>query len=101
MNLISNAIKFSDTGGSITIKLKENDSHIQVFVIDEGIGMDDETMKHIFDKFYQGDTSRRSQGNGLGLALCKEIVERLGGKILVTSEPGEGSVFMVQLSKEK
>lgn len=101
MNLISNAVKYSDIGGSVTIKLKETDRYVQVFVIDEGIGMDKETQEHIFDKFYQGDTSRRSQGNGLGLALCKEIVSRLGGKIFVTSEMGEGSVFMVQLSKIK
>lgn len=101
MNLISNAVKFSDIGGGITIKLKETGHHVQVFVIDEGIGMDAETLEHIFDKFYQGDTSRRSQGNGLGLALCKEILNRLGGKIFVTSEPGEGSVFMVQLPKNK
>ncbi len=99
MNLISNAIKFSDQNGSISVKLKETNHHVQIFVGDEGIGMNQETMGHIFDKFYQGDTSRRSQGNGLGLTLCKEILERCGGKILVTSEPGEGTVFMVQLPK--
>lgn len=100
MNLISNAVKFSDTGGSISVKLKDTAHHVQVFVGDEGIGMEQDTLEHIFDKFYQGDTSRRSQGNGLGLALCKEIIQRCGGKILVTSQPGEGSVFMVQLPKK-
>lgn len=99
VNLISNAIKFSDPGGSISVRLKVRAQDIQVFVSDEGIGMEPETMEHIFDKFYQGDTSRRAQGNGLGLALCKEILQRCDGKIFVTSEPGTGSVFMVQLSK--
>jgi len=59
--------------------------------------MTQETMDHIFEKFYQGDTSRQSQGNGLGLALCKEILNRCGGKIFVTSELGKGSIFVVQL----
>lgn len=59
--------------------------------------MTQETMEHIFEKFYHGDTSRQSHGNGLGLALCKKILDRCGGKISVTSKLGKGSVFMVQL----
>lgn len=97
VNLIGNAIKFSDDGGCVSISLKRNDSFFSVFISDDGIGMTQETMEHIFEKFYQGDTSRQAQGNGLGLALCKEILNRCGGKIYVTSEPGKGSVFVVQL----
>lgn len=97
VNLISNAIKFSNDGGCVSIHLKKDGSSYKVFISDDGIGMTQETMKHIFEKFYQGDTSRQAQGNGLGLALCKEILNRCGGKIFVTSKPGKGSVFMVQL----
>ena len=81
----------------VRIHLKKDGSSYKVFISDDGIGMTQETMKHIFEKFYQGDTSRQAQGNGLGLALCKEILNRCGGKIFVTSKPGKGSVFMVQL----
>lgn len=97
VNLISNAIKFSDEGGCVSISLKKDDCFFSVFISDDGIGMTQETMDHIFEKFYQGDTSRQSQGNGLGLALCKEILNRCGGKIFVTSELGKGSIFVVQL----
>lgn len=97
INLLSNAIKFSDHGGRITIRMKVRDDNVQVLFSDDGIGMNTETMAHIFDKFYQGDTSRQAQGNGLGLALCKEIVTRCHGRIYVTSKPGQGSVFMVRL----
>ena len=97
VNLISNAIKFSNDGGCVSIHLKKDGSSYKVFISDDGIGMTQETMKHIFEKFYQGDTSRQAQGNGLGLVLCKEILNRCGGKIFVTSKPGKGSVFMVQL----
>lgn len=99
INLISNAIKFSETGGEISVKLKRKNSSVRITVSDNGIGMSEETQAHIFDKFYQGDTSRRSQGNGLGLALCSEILGRCGGKIYVRSELGEGSVFMVVLNE--
>ena len=96
-NLIANAIKFSNEGGSISISLRNKQGDIQLIVSDEGIGMSEQTQAHIFDKFYQGDTSRRSQGNGLGLALCKEIIDKCDGKIYVTSGLGKGSVFMVTL----
>lgn len=99
INLISNAIKFSETGGEISVNLKRKNGSVRVTVSDNGIGMSEETQAHIFDKFYQGDTSRRSQGNGLGLALCSEILGRCGGKIYVRSESGEGSVFMVVLNE--
>lgn len=99
MNLLSNAIKFSQQEGTVTVRLKEQEDSFEVLFSDDGIGMSKETMTHIFDKFYQGDTSHRSQGNGLGLALCKEIIDRCDGKIYVTSQPGHGSVFMVRLMK--
>lgn len=99
LNLISNAIKFSPDGAAITIKLEETPHHDKVYICDEGIGMDTETVEHIFDKFYQADSSRQTQGNGLGLALCKKILDRCGGKIFVNSKLGEGSKFCVQLRR--
>jgi len=96
-NLIGNAIKYTDAGGTISVTLAENADSVQVAVRDTGIGMTEETKAHIFDKFYQGDTSRKSQGNGLGLAICKEIVKKCGGEIRVKSEPGLGAEFLVIL----
>lgn len=96
-NIISNAIKYSDDGGKIAIYMKVKNDYAKVMISDNGIGMSEETQKHIFDKFYQGDTSRKSQGNGLGLALCKEIVGKCGGEIYVESTVGVGSVFVVRL----
>lgn len=98
-NLISNAIKFSEENGSIFVSLKDCSDYIEILVSDNGIGMSDETMEHIFEKFYQGDSSRKEQGNGLGLALCKKILDICDGNIYVSSTLGKGSVFMVQLNK--
>jgi signal transduction histidine kinase len=101
-NLISNAIKFSNPEGRIKIKLSIRDDYAnenlaQVSISDNGCGMDKETQKRIFDKFYQGDTSHSQEGNGLGLALVKRTVDLLGGTIDVKSKPGHGSTFTVCL----
>ena len=96
-NLISNAIKFSDNESLIRVRIEENEKSVEVYIEDHGIGMTEETIRHIFEKFYQADSSRQFQGNGLGLALCKEIVKRCGGTIDVESRLGEGSTFHVEL----
>lgn len=96
-NLIGNAIKFSEQCGMIGVHIRQTTEAIEVTVSDSGIGMSEETQNHIFEKFYQGDSSRKAQGNGLGLALCKKIVDLSKRHIYVSSEPGKGSVFMVQL----
>lgn len=98
-NLISNAVKYTDNNGTIGVSVFEDKDSVQVTVRDTGIGMSEETKTHIFDKFYQGDTSRKSQGNGLGLAICKEIVRKCNGEIFVESILGTGSVFLVKLNK--
>ena len=96
-NLFSNAIKFTDFGGTIGIKVKKEALHITVEVSDSGCGISPETGKHIFDKFYQGNTSHAVQGNGLGLTLVKRVIDIVGGDIKVQSTVGEGSTFIVYL----
>ncbi len=96
-NLFSNAVKFTDFGGKISISLKKHEKHAITKISDSGCGMDENTCKHIFEKFYQGDSSRATNGNGLGLALVKRVVDITGGTVTVESEPGKGTTFTVAL----
>ena len=98
-NLISNAVKFTPDGGTIGLSLKTEDNRVVVQVRDTGCGMKPEVGLHIFEKFYQGDTSHATQGNGLGLALVKRVVDILSGEIGVQSVYGEGSTFTVKFKR--
>lgn len=98
-NLLNNAIKFSENGQEIKISLLDQKECVVVSVTDHGCGMPKEVQERIFEKFYQGDSSHRSEGNGLGLALVKRIVELSDGVIEVLSRPGEGATFRVILPK--
>ena len=98
-NLISNAVKFTPEGGTIAVGLKTEGNTVAVSVRDTGCGMTAEVGRHIFEKFYQGDTSHATQGNGLGLALVKRVVDILNGEIGVESVYGQGSRFTVRFKR--
>ncbi len=98
-NLLSNAVKFSEIGGKIQITCDDDGENLHIVISDEGIGMSEETQKHIFEKFFQADASHKAVGNGLGLALVKRIVDLCNGTIRVSSREGQGSSFTVTLPK--
>lgn len=100
-NLFSNALKFTEAGGTVSVSLKAEEQYAVVKVEDSGCGISPEVGAHIFEKFYQGDTSHATQGNGLGLALVKRVVDIADGDITVDSEVGRGSVFTVKIRRKE
>lgn len=98
-NLFSNAFKFTPAGGTVSVTLTATVHHAIVTVRDTGCGMTPEVGAHIFEKFYQGDNSHSTQGNGLGLALVKRVIDILHGEIAVESAVGDGTVFTVRIRR--
>ena len=99
INLLTNAVKYTPKGGSITVTLKNEEKFIAVSVADTGKGIPPEDRERIFDKYYQTDKSHSKRGLGLGLAICKRIVQLCNGTLEVESEVGVGSTFTVRLPK--
>lgn len=97
LNIFDNAIKYSTVGGTITVSLKESSQNITIEIVDQGIGLETEEVERVFDKFYQADTSRKTQGNGLGLSLCQKIIDLHQGTIRVNSKKNVGTVVVIQL----
>lgn len=100
INLLDNAIKFTDENGEINITLMDVDSDVVFKISDNGCGMDEETKYRLFDKFYQGDKSHSKEGNGLGLSLVKRIVELCNGTIKVKSQVEVGTTISVAIPKK-
>ena len=100
-NLFSNAMKFTEKGGTVSLTLRTENGRAIVQVSDTGCGISKEVGAHIFEKFYQGDRSRATHGNGLGLALVKRIIDITGCDIAVESEVGKGTVFTVSMRTGK
>ena len=98
-NLFSNAFKFTEEGGTVSVSLTATDHHAIIKVQDTGCGMTAEVGSHIFEKFYQGDTSHSVQGNGLGLALVKRVIDIMQGEIGVESAVGVGTAFTVKIGR--
>ena len=96
-NIIGNALKFTNPNGKIKVFMESNDKYIVIDIIDNGIGIDEATQARIFEKFYQGDKSHTIKGNGLGLALSKQIIELHNGFISVSSQKDKGSKFTISL----
>lgn len=100
-NILSNAFKFTEPYGRVSLNLSCDEKHAIVEISDTGCGMSKEVGAHIFEKFYQGDSSRATQGNGLGLALVKRVVDIIGAEISVKSSLGEGTAFTVKIRRSK
>jgi signal transduction histidine kinase len=100
-NFLTNAIKYNKSNGKITLFAEETDDQLIIKISDTGIGISEHDQKHIFEKFYRSedDNARKKPGNGLGLALAKEIIELHGGKLTLQSTLGEGSTFTITLKK--
>lgn len=98
-NLISNALKFTHSGGSVAVRLTKDAGWLTIEVSDTGIGISEENLPHVFDRFYQADGShtREGEGTGIGLAHTQELLKIMGGTIQVDSTPGKGSTFTVRL----
>ncbi len=97
INLLSNAVKYTPEGGRITITQSGDNERISVTVRDNGVGMDEETQRHIFEKYYRQDTAVSPSGNGIGLSVAARIAELCGGGITIESSVGGGSAFTVEL----
>ena len=97
LNLVENGIKYGKAGGTVAVRALEQAGHILLTIQDDGIGIGEKDLPHIFDRFYRADQARDRSGSGLGLSIVKWIVELHGWTIQVVSEPGKGTRFTIQI----
>ena len=99
INLLDNALRYTPPGGEIRLTARKGMGDVEIAVMDTGPGIPEESLEHLFERFYRGDKSRQreSGGSGLGLAIVKSLVEIQGGQIDVESDPGQGSIFTIKL----
>ena len=101
INLVSNAVKYTPKGGNVRVELYKRDDLVYFVVKDDGCGMDEKTLSRIFERYYQGDDSHKTEGNGLGLPIVAKIAFLCGGKVTADSIPGGGSTFTMILPEKK
>jgi two-component system sensor histidine kinase SenX3 len=101
VNLLDNAVKYSPLGGRVEVRVAERDGSVAIEVADQGLGIPEEAQERIFEKFVRLDPEMRRGvgGSGLGLYISQELVERMGGRLRVDSQPGRGSTFTIQLPR--
>ena len=100
-NLIDNAVKFTPAGGHVMIRVTGTPGHVAIAIVDDGPGLEAKDRDRIFERFYRGDRSRSTPGNGLGLSLVKAVVKAHAGEITVQSTPGRGCTFTISLPRER
>jgi signal transduction histidine kinase len=98
-NLIENAVKFTPSGGAVEVSVRRTEQAIELSVSDTGVGIPEADVPHVFDRFYRGQNANAMQGDGLGLAIVQSIAQAHGGAFRVVSEVGQGSTFMIELTK--
>lgn len=101
INLVNNAIKYTNENGVVTISVKKSSKEVEVTIEDTGVGMSKEAISHIFERFYRQDKSRSIEGNGLGLSIVKRIIDLHRGTIDVKSREDGGSKFIIRLPQER
>jgi len=99
--LLDNAVKYTQNGGSVTVRVKGRDDRVELSVSDTGVGIGEDELPLIFERFYRADASRAEDGVGLGLSIARQIAEAHGGTIEATSKVGAGSEFILVLPRRK
>jgi signal transduction histidine kinase len=99
-NLLSNAFKFTPPGGTVELRATTEDGALRIDVMDTGVGIPEDELAHIFEKYYQVGAEAKAKGSGLGLAIVKHVVDAHGGDIEVASEPGRGTTFRIRLPND-
>ena len=97
INLVDNAIRYGREGGYVRITLEKQMDHAVIRVADDGMGMSEEALEHVFERFWRGDSARTTQGTGIGLAIVRAAARAHGGDVTAEGAPGEGCSFAIKL----